>query len=156
MRRPAAAATALVAASIATLAVPAGAAATKDWTVQALPCASGHKSAVVAYSPTHPYWVPSPDDTGSGVINPTGWRPWFSNPCPGQWLVFSVWEGDPSEDSTLTISAQTGTSGRVAPGYGSMKGLTAGHPALGDAPFCPSDIGSDLATIVRKGQRHPC
>jgi hypothetical protein len=144
----------LSAATVAVLAVPADAAATKDWTVQTLPCATVHKSAVFAYSPTHPYWVASPDGDGSGVINPHGWRPSFSNPCKGQWLVFSVWEGDPSPDSTLTISAQTGTSGRVTPGNGSMRGLTVGH--LADAPYCPPDIGSDLATIVRKGQQHPC
>lgn len=90
------AALALAVAAVATMAVPAGAAPSKDWTVQTLPCATGHKSAVVAYSPTHPWWVDDGTGTGSGVANPNGWRPWFSNPCPGQWLVFSVWEGDPS------------------------------------------------------------
>jgi hypothetical protein len=148
------AALALTAAAVATLVLPAGAAPSKDWTVQTLACATGHKNAVFAYSPTHPYWVPSPDGTGSGVINPNGWRPYFSNPCKGQWLIFSVWEGDPSPDSTLTISAQTGTSGRVAPGNGTMTGLMVS--SLAKAPFCPTDIGSDLETIVRKGQQHPC
>lgn len=144
----------LSSATIVALAVPAGAASSKDWTVQTLPCATGHKSAVFAYSPTHPYWVASPDGDGSGVINPKGWRPWFSNPCKGQWLVFSVWEGDPSPDNTLTISAQTGTSGRVTPGNGTMNALNVSQ--LANAPFCPTDIGSDLATIVRQGQEHPC
>ena len=145
MKKPLAAVL-VTAAAVATLTVPAGAAQSKDWKVQTLPCATGYKSAVFAYSPTHPYWVPSPDDDGSGVINPKGWRPWFSNPCKGQWLVFSVWEGDPSPDSTLTISSQTGTSGRVTPGNGTMTGLMVAH--LADAPTC--DVGGADREIIAK------
>jgi len=134
------------------LGVPAGAAPSKDWTVRTLPCASGHRSAVFAHSPTHPDWVASPHGDDGGVINPYGWRPSFSNPCKGQW-VLSVWEGDPAPDSTLTISAQTGTAGRVTPGNGTMKALNVSH--LAAAPYCPTDIGSDLATIVRLGPAAP-
>lgn len=147
-------AAALAAAAVATLAVPAGAASSKNWTVQTIPCATGHKSAVFSYSPTHPYWVASPDGDGSGVVNPTGWRPWFKNPCQGQWLVLSLWEGDPSPDSIITMSAQTGTSGRVQPGNGSMVPRPVAH--LADAPYCPTDVSWDIATIVRKGQERPC
>ena len=88
-------------ASVAALAVPAGASSkTKsDWTRLVIPCRNGHKSAVIGYSPTHPWWLPDPNVDGGGVLNPHRWAGWYSNPCKGQWLVFYTWGGDPSEDS---------------------------------------------------------
>jgi hypothetical protein len=145
-RRRSLAALALSAASVAVLAVPAGAAPSKDWTVQTIPCATGHNSAVIGYSPTHPYWLQD-DATGAGTVNPHGWLSWFKNPCKGQWLGFDTWHGDPSEDSHTAWSAGPGTGGR-------MGGVTGGE--LMDTAYCPTDVGFDVATIVRKGQVAPC
>jgi hypothetical protein len=142
----------LSAATVAALAVPAGAAPSKDWTVQVIPCRVGHKSAVLASSPTHPYWVYSGDRTGSGVVNPHGWRTWYSNPCRGQWLTFWTWEGDASPDSTLYWSVAPGKSGR-APGAGGATQPLSG--TLADAAFC--DIGgADYMAVVKPGQPDPC
>jgi hypothetical protein len=136
----------LTIAAVATLAVPAGAASSKDWTRQEIPCRVGHKSAVVAWSPTHPYWLDNPDGSGNGIVNPNGWRPWFSNPCKGQWLLFTTWSGYASEDSTTFVSAQPGTSGRID---GSANGGMLGR--LADAPSCDVQGGS-YSIIERKGQ----
>ncbi|MDQ1569108.1 MAG: hypothetical protein QOF96_3988 [Actinomycetota bacterium] len=134
------------AATVAALALPAGAAASKDWTVQTIPCATGHKSAVIGSSPTHPYWLRT-DPDGGGTRNPHAWLSWFKNPCKGQWLGFNVWEGDPSEDSNTYWSAAPGTSGRIG-------GATSAR--LLDGPYCPTDVGFDFGTIVRNGESHPC
>jgi hypothetical protein len=138
-------------ATLATLAVPAGAAAPKtktpDWVRVTLPCRTGHKAAVIGYSPTHPAWI-GYDEGGGGIPNPHAWASYFSNPCKGQWLTFGFWHGDPSEDSNSAVSAGTGTYGRTDPG------VTGGQ--LVDAPYCPDDVGFDVSSIVRKGQTAPC
>jgi hypothetical protein len=75
-------------ASVLTLAAPAGAATTTnnkpDWVRIVLPCRVGHTSAVVGYSPTHPWWLEDPAGGDGGIRNPHGWRVWYDNPCKGQ------------------------------------------------------------------------
>ena len=137
-------------ASLLGLAVPAGASPNKDWAVRKLPCGTGHKSATLAWSPTHPGWLPDPDVDGGGIHNPHGWLAWYSNPCKGQWLLFGRWEGDPSEDSNDYYSVGTGMSGKVF-------GVTGLAAQLADAPTCDVD-GAD-GTIIAKDPKvaaHVC
>jgi hypothetical protein len=135
------AAVALIAASLATMAVPAGASPNKNWTVVTLPCRTGHKHATVGYSPTHPWWIPDPNDPDqqAGIKNPRGWAAWANNPCKGQWLVFGWWHGDPSEDSWTTASIYTGVSGHFPEVQGAH---------LADAPVC--DVGGADRDIEAK------
>jgi hypothetical protein len=89
-RRPFVAALVTAAAVVLPLAAPAGASPNKDWKVVDLPCLTGHKSATLGYSPTHPWWLDETDESGSGALNPHRWASWVSNPCKGQWLVFDL------------------------------------------------------------------
>jgi hypothetical protein len=126
-RRPLIGALVMAAAVVLPLAAPAGASPNKDWKVVKLPCRTGHNSATLGYSPTHPWWGDSDPDTGEGIQNPHGWASWMHNPCKGQWLIFTFWHGDPSEDSNTVVSMGTGTSGH-------FPGVT--DAGLADAPVC--------------------
>ena len=152
MKKPLAAA-ALLAATVATLAVPAGAATPKsDWTRILVPCRTGHKAAVIGYSPTHPYYVADPNNVDQTMRNPHGWTPWFKNPCRGQWLLFWTESGGAASPSSETaVSAAPGQAGK-APGYIS----TGGPPALADAPACGPFAGSGHEVIQPKGRPDPC
>ena len=135
----------LSAAAVGTLAVPAGAANSKDWTQVKFPCAKGHKFAVLGYSPTHPYWKGFDENAQEGIVNPHGWASWLSNPCKGQWLVFATWNGEPSEASYTAVSLGTGMSGKY-PGVTSAR--------LVDAPICFAGT-SDAHVIQKPGRPTP-
>jgi hypothetical protein len=147
---------AVVTASVLTLATPAGATSSKmkpktnpDWVRIVLPCRVGHKSAVVGYSPTHPWWLEDPAGGDGGIPNPHGWRAWYNNPCPGQWLLFDTWGGDPSPDSMNYWSVGTGP-------YGKAAGFTSPWATLSDTPHCP-DGGADYTILAKaKQQRAAC
>lgn len=149
-RRPLAA-LAAVACSAVLVATPAGATSSKakpqpdpDWVRIGLPCRVGHKSAVVGYSPTHPWWLEDPDGGEGGIRNPHGWQAWYDNPCPGQWLLFNTWGGDESEDSMNYWSVGTGRSGKAA-------GFTSPWATLSDTPHCP-DGGADYTIVANPSQ----
>jgi hypothetical protein len=154
-RRPLIAAL-ITAATVATVAVPAGAASSKDWVRATIPCATGHKAAVLGYSPTHPYWVAHGDVTagGSFVVNPHRWASWFSNPCKGQWLHFATWDGELSEDSYTAVSVASGMSGKVSMIDPNLESL--GPPILlSSAPYCTNGGGS-VALIQKPGAPSLC
>ena len=129
------------AASVVAIASPAGAASSKHWTQVKIPCASGNKSAVIGYSPTHPWWGPS-DENGAAELNPKRWASWYKNPCKGQWLITETWHGDPSDSSVTVWSIATGKSGRLG---------GAESARLSDAPVCDAG-GADLGIIAKPKQ----
>ncbi|MDQ1501666.1 MAG: hypothetical protein QOI86_5006 [Actinomycetota bacterium] len=77
----------LSAATVAALAVPAGASPRATWTHQTLPCATGHKSAKLTQK-----WQ------GIDVV-----KGWVDNPCSGQWL-FVMWCPSSSGCSAVDVA----------------------------------------------------
>jgi hypothetical protein len=79
----------IAAATVATLAVPAGAAVRTTWKHQALPCARGHKSATLVQK-----WQ------GDSAL-----KTWVDNPCRGQWL-FVMWCGSSSRCNGIDVAPE--------------------------------------------------
>jgi len=147
----------LVSAAVAALASPAGAASSPkqpDWIRRSFPCRKGQKSAVMGYSPTHPFWLSPDPNTGAPIGNPHAWRVWFKNPCPGEWLVFA--NDSMTADADVLFSAQTGTAGWV-PAF-AVDGVSVTGALLSDTPWCGPQFsagdGAKLA-MMRKGQKPP-
>jgi hypothetical protein len=78
---------ALAAATVAALAVPAGASTSTTWTHQKLPCATGTRSASLVQK-----WQ-----------GPSAVKTWVDNPCRGQWLWVN-WCGSSSRCNAVDVA----------------------------------------------------
>lgn len=131
LKKPLAAA-AVALAAVATLAVPAGASTRTTWTHQALPCATGSKSATLVEK-----WQ------GDTVV-----KSWFNNPCAHQWLLLG-WCQPGSQSDCFAIDVAPHHKGALRQGvYPTLhtgascddSGTTSySYIPASKAPSCPND-----------------